>query len=109
MAPAAATACSMPPLHSYQVLGVPKGADTNAVQRAYKLRMSEVRGRDEAAQQQIEAAHSAIMMAALSSRLKVGKADTWLRSVLKLSHCVKRHTRSCNLSRPRLPAGQCVG
>ncbi|KAL4854407.1 hypothetical protein ACK3TF_004916 [Chlorella vulgaris] len=54
----------------WKVLGVPKGADTNAVQRAYKLRMSEVRGRDEAAQQQIEAAHSAIMMAALSSRLK---------------------------------------
>ncbi|EFN52222.1 hypothetical protein CHLNCDRAFT_139072 [Chlorella variabilis] len=54
----------------YEVLGIPSNADYNAIQRAYKKRVSEVKGRDEAALQQIEAAHSAIMMAQLTSRLK---------------------------------------
>ena len=57
--------------HRRQVLGVPRDADGNAVQRAYRKRMGEVKGKDEAAAQRIEAAHSQIMMAALTSRLKV--------------------------------------
>ena len=44
-------------------------ADSTAVQRAYRKRLSEVKG-DEAQQQRIEAAHSRIMMSALTSRLK---------------------------------------
>lgn len=57
-----------------QVLGIPRDADGNAIQRAYRKKMGEVKGKDEAAQQRIEAAHSQIMMAALTSRLKVGGA-----------------------------------
>ena len=44
------------------------------IQRAYRKKMGEVKGKDEAAQQRIEAAHSQIMMAALTSRLKVSSA-----------------------------------
>jgi hypothetical protein len=54
-----------------QVLGLPQGADSTAVQRAYRKRMSEVKGKDDAAAQRIEAAHSTLMMQALTSRLKV--------------------------------------
>lgn len=80
-----------------QVLGLPQGADSNAVQRAYRRKLSEVKG-DEAAKQRIEvggcrppppapparpppdtsplkrvqAAHSALVMSALTSRLKGG-------------------------------------
>lgn len=54
----------------YKVLGIPRDADGNAIQRAYRKKMSEVKGKDEAAAQRIEAAHSQIMMSALTSRLK---------------------------------------
>ncbi|KAI7841013.1 hypothetical protein COHA_005241 [Chlorella ohadii] len=56
----------------YQVLGVPPNADSTTIQRAYKKKLSEVKGKDEAAQQRIEAAHSQLMMAGLSARLKGG-------------------------------------
>lgn len=56
--------------HALQVLGVPRSADSTTVQRAYKKKLSEVKG-DEAATQRIEAAHTSIMMGALTSRLKV--------------------------------------
>lgn len=68
-ATAATVAVALPAV--FQVLGVPRNADGNAIQRAYKKKLSEVKGRDEAAQQRIEAAHSQIMMAALTSRLQV--------------------------------------
>ena len=50
---------------------MPRNADSNAIARAYRKKLSEVKGRDEAAQQRIEAAHSAIMMAGLTARLQV--------------------------------------
>jgi DNA polymerase delta subunit 1 len=52
-----------------QVLGVPPGADSTAVQRAYKKRLSEAKGND-AELQRIEAAHSSLMMSALTSRMQ---------------------------------------
>jgi hypothetical protein len=51
-----------------QVLGIPKNADYNAIQRAYKKKLSETLGND-AEKQRIEAAHSSLMMSALTSRL----------------------------------------
>ena len=54
-----------------QVLGVPRNADSISIQRAYRKKVAELKGRDDAAVQRIEAAHSAIMMSALTSRLKV--------------------------------------
>lgn len=65
-----------------QVLGIPRDADGNAIQRAYRKKMSEVKGKDEAAAQRIEAAHSQIMMSALTSRLKVSPAVTMLMMVM---------------------------
>lgn len=56
----------------YQVLGVPRNADSISIQRAYRKKVAELKGRDDAAVQRIEAAHSAIMMSALTSRLKGG-------------------------------------
>ncbi|KAL4446293.1 hypothetical protein ABPG77_003100 [Micractinium sp. CCAP 211/92] len=53
----------------YQVLGIPRNADSNAIQRAYRKKMSENKN-NEAAMQRLEAAHSQIMMAALTSRLQ---------------------------------------
>lgn len=53
----------------YDVLGVPRGADSNSVQRAYRKRLSEVKG-NEAAKRRVEMAHSALMMSTLTSRLK---------------------------------------
>lgn len=62
-----------------QVLGIPRNADSVSIQRAYKKRLAEVKGRDEAAQQRIEAAHSAIMMASLTSRLQARRCAAKLR------------------------------
>ena len=69
----AATPTTAPPQNvpAAQVLGLPTNADYNAIQRAYKKRMSEVKGRDEAEQARIEAAHSRLMLSALTSRLQV--------------------------------------
>jgi len=52
-----------------QVLGLPKNADYNAIQRAYRKKLSECRGNEEAASR-IEQAHSSLMMNALTSRLQ---------------------------------------
>ena len=52
-----------------QVLGIPKNADYNAIQRAYRKKMSEAIT-DEAEKSRIEAAHSSLMMSALTSRLQ---------------------------------------
>lgn len=52
-----------------QVLGLPNNADYNAIQRAYKKKLSESRG-DDAAIARIEEAHSSLMMNALTSRLQ---------------------------------------
>lgn len=56
----------------YKVLGVPRDADSNAINRAYSQKKYAARGND-ALTQQIEAAHSALMMSALTARMK-GKA-----------------------------------
>lgn len=48
---------------------MPPNADYNAIQRAYKKRLSESRG-DDAAIAMIEQAHSSLMMNALTSRLQ---------------------------------------
>ncbi|WIA38144.1 hypothetical protein OEZ86_001502 [Tetradesmus obliquus] len=56
----------------YKVLGIDRDADTNTINRAYTVKKYAARGND-ALSQQIEAAHSALMMAALSQRMK-GKA-----------------------------------
>mmetsp|Transcript_3798 Transcript_3798/g.10852 ORF Transcript_3798/g.10852 Transcript_3798/m.10852 type:complete len:259 (-) Transcript_3798:732-1508(-) len=55
----------------YDVLGLPQNADYNAIQRAYKKKLSENRGNEEV-QAAIEAAHSSLMMNALTSRLQGG-------------------------------------
>jgi hypothetical protein len=52
----------------YRVLGVEPDADTNTVNRAYTQKKYNARGND-ALTAQIEAAHSSIMMSALSRRL----------------------------------------
>ena len=70
---------------------MPRGADSNAIQRAYRKKMSEVKGKDEAAVQRIEAAHSAIMMAALTSRLAVRPACSLLAPVLLLLRRAGQH------------------
>jgi hypothetical protein len=54
------------------VLGIDRDADTNAINRAYTQKKYAAR-EDPALTQQIEAAHSSLMMAALSQRMK-GKA-----------------------------------
>ena len=51
------------------MLGLPGSADSDAVARAYRVKLREA-GKDDAAKQRIESAHSSIMMAALTSRLK---------------------------------------
>jgi len=56
-----------------QVLGIPKNADYNAIQRAYKKKISDFRGND-AETSRVEAAHSSLMMNALTSRLQ-GNAE----------------------------------
>lgn len=53
----------------YQVLGIPRNADYNAIQRAYRKKVVEAVGND-AEKLRIEAAHSSIMMSALTSRLQ---------------------------------------
>lgn len=60
-------------MNSLQVLGIPKNADYNAIQRAYKKKISDFRGND-AETSRIEAAHSSLMMNALTSRLQ-GNAE----------------------------------
>lgn len=52
-----------------QVLGIPKNADYNTIQRAYRKKSVEAIA-DEAEKARIEAAHSSIMMSALTSRLQ---------------------------------------
>jgi hypothetical protein len=56
----------------YKVLGIDRDADSNAINRAYSQKKYAARGND-ALTQQIEAAHSALMMSALTARMK-GKA-----------------------------------
>jgi len=53
----------------YKVLGLPRDADNNAVNRAFRIKQSEARG-DDAETARLEAAHSALMMAALASRVR---------------------------------------
>lgn len=84
-----------------QVLGVPRNADSTTVQRAYKKKLSEVKG-DEAATQRIEAAHTSIMMGALTSRLKV-------RERARAAAAAVRSCRWSKVSRPNrpcMPAGR---
>ncbi|KAF8062108.1 DRC9 [Scenedesmus sp. PABB004] len=58
----------------YRVLGVERDADTNAINRAYTQKKYAARNAgDDRAAAEIEAAHSALMMRALSARVK-GKA-----------------------------------
>ena len=52
-----------------QVLGIPKNADFNAIQRAYRKKIVEAVA-NEVEKARIEAAHSSIMMSALTSRLQ---------------------------------------
>jgi len=61
---------SLSGVHSVlQVLGIPKNADYNAIQRAYKKKISDALG-NEVEISRIEAAHSSLMMSALTSRLQ---------------------------------------
>ena len=54
-----------------QVLGVSRGVNSDAVNRAYKVKITEARGND-AEKARIENAHSTIMMSQLSARMKAG-------------------------------------
>ncbi|KIY94548.1 glycosyl hydrolase [Monoraphidium neglectum] len=51
------------------VLGVPADSDQNAINRAYSLKKYAARGND-AETARLEAAHSKLMMGALSARIK---------------------------------------
>jgi DNA polymerase delta subunit 1 len=74
-AAAAAAAAGAAPADPYAALGLPSGADYNAVQRAYRKRVAEAKAAgDEAAAAAAEAAHSTLMMSALTSRLAGGGA-----------------------------------
>ena len=53
-----------------QVLSLPKNADSEAILRAYRKKLRDNRGND-AALERIEAAHTALLMRGLSSRLAV--------------------------------------
>jgi hypothetical protein len=55
----------------YKVLGIPPDADNNAINRAFRVKKFEARGND-AETARLEAAHSALMMAALASRVRAG-------------------------------------
>lgn len=55
---------------SRQVLGIPRDADSNAINRAYTQKKYAARGNDSLTKK-IEAAHSQLMMSALTARLKV--------------------------------------
>ncbi|CAL5225652.1 g8510 [Coccomyxa viridis] len=55
----------------YKVLGLTRGANSDAVNRAYKRMITEARGND-AEKAKIENAHSSIMMFQLSARMKGG-------------------------------------
>lgn len=52
----------------FQVLGLPKNADSQSIQRQYNKKRAEFKGND-AELSKIEAAHSSLMMSALTSRL----------------------------------------
>lgn len=54
-----------------QVLGLSRDANSDAVSRAYKKRLTDARGND-TEKAKIENAHSIIMMSQLSARMKVG-------------------------------------
>jgi len=53
----------------YKVLGIDQDADTNAINRAYRQKKYDARN-DPEASQKIEAAHSSLMMSALTARMK---------------------------------------
>lgn len=53
-----------------QVLSLPKNADSQAILRAYRNKLRDNKGNDDAIER-IEAAHTAILMRGLSSRLSV--------------------------------------
>lgn len=57
----------------YKVLGLPPDADNNAINRAFRIKKFEARGND-AETARLEAAHSALMMAALAQRVRGGGA-----------------------------------
>lgn len=64
-----------------QVLGISPNSDSEAVSRAYKTKLRDA-GKDEGRKQRVESAHSSIMMASLTSRLKV------IAAIIVLSgHC----------------------
>ena len=54
-----------------QVLGLSRDANSDAVSRAYKKRLTDARGND-TEKAKIENAHSIIMMSQLSARMKAG-------------------------------------
>lgn len=56
-------------IETLQVLGLSRAADSNAVARAYRRLSVEARGNG-AEKARIESAHSTIMMAQLSARMK---------------------------------------
>lgn len=66
---AAASSSSFGGEDPYKVLGVPPDADNNAINRAFRVKKFEARGND-AETARLEAAHSALMMAALASRVR---------------------------------------
>lgn len=53
----------------YKILGIERGADTNAINRAYSQKKFAARGND-ALTAQIEQAHSQLMMSSLTARMK---------------------------------------
>lgn len=57
----------------YKVLGLPPDADNNAINRAFRIKKFEARGNDPETAR-LEAAHSALMMAALAQRVRGGAA-----------------------------------
>ena len=61
-------------LLALQVLGLPANANSEAIQRAYRLRMSELKkgSNNDAEIQRVEAAHGRLMLSAFSARLKGG-------------------------------------
>ena len=85
-----------------QVLGISRGVNSDAVNRAYKKKITEARGND-AEKARIENAHSTIMMSQLSARMKAGTRcvfESRHSSVSSLSSCCLSSTQKCHKNYP---------
>lgn len=93
--------------HCAQILGIDTDADTNAINRAYRQKKYDARN-DPEASQRIEAAHSSLMMSALTARMKVSRGPSLARLIIfadMLTHTSmdagKECRKGCSLCRQR--------